>query len=344
MVRQTVRRLRRSPGLTITALLTFAVGIGAAAAMFSVVNAVLLEPLPYSESDRRVALTHRTDTGRGGLPASTAIYFTYRDNNKSFESVALWTAGAASVTGSGRPEEVRVLRTTFDFLPTLRVVPALGRGFTAAEDEPRGPRAVILTHGYWQRRFGGAAAVGTSLVIDGQPYSVVGVLPETFRFPRAADLLLPMQPIRAISFVGPLGENGIARLRPGVTLETANADVNRMIPSVSQRFPMPPGFTQQMFDDARIGANVRPLAQDVIGDVGRVLWVVFGTVGQAQLVDSTAPFADAVNAIFGGTAGGAIISAVAVTGLQAGESRLPVPPISGKSEGPRPRLEVLQRR
>jgi len=275
MVRQTVRRLRRSPGLTITALLTFAVGIGAAAAMFSVVNAVLLEPLPYSESDRLVALTHRTDTGRGGLPASTAIYFTYRDNNKSFESVALWTAGAASVTGSGRPEEVRVLRTTFDFLPTLRVVPALGRGFTAAEDEPRGPRAVILTHGYWQRRFGGAAAVGTSLVIDGQPYSVVGVLPETFRFPRAADLLLPMQPIRAISFVGPLGENGIARLRPGVTLETANADVNRMMPILTATFPPVPGMARSTF---RLQGDVQPLKTTVVGTLANVLWVLMGTV------------------------------------------------------------------
>src|SRR5687767_15002334 len=101
MVRQTVRRLRRSPAPTLTALLTLAIGIGASAAMFSVINAVLLQPLPYPESDRLVALTHRMGaSGRSSLPASTAIYFTYRDNNRAFESVALWTAGTASVTGS----------------------------------------------------------------------------------------------------------------------------------------------------------------------------------------------------------------------------------------------------
>src|SRR5688572_23749748 len=160
MVRQTVRRLRRSPGLTLTALLTLAIGIGASAAMFSVINAVLLEPLPYPDSDRLVALTHRSDAvGRGGLPASAAMYFTYREYNRAFESVAIWAPGTANVTATGRPEAVRILWTTFDFLPTLKVTPALGRGFTAAEDRPGGAPAVILTHGYWQRQFGGTSIV-----------------------------------------------------------------------------------------------------------------------------------------------------------------------------------------
>src|SRR5262245_32534944 len=112
MVRQTVRRLRRSPILTLTALLTLAIGIGASTAMFSVLNAVLLRPLPYPDSERLVALTHRiAANGRLMLPASAAMYFTYREHNRSFESVAMWTSGTASVTGMGRPEEVPALRT-----------------------------------------------------------------------------------------------------------------------------------------------------------------------------------------------------------------------------------------
>ncbi|HZI78566.1 MAG TPA: ADOP family duplicated permease [Vicinamibacterales bacterium] len=285
MVRQTVRRLRRSPALTLTALLTLAIGIGASAAMFSVINAVLLQPLPYPESDRLVALTHRMGaSGRSSLPASTAIYFTYRDNNRAFESVALWTAGTASVTGSKRPEEVQVLRGTHEFLPTLRVVPALGRGFTAAEDQPQGPRAVLLSHGYWQRRFGGAGAVGESLVIDGQPHTVVGVLPESFRFARAADLVLPLQPMRAISFVGPFGENGLARLRDGVSLEAANADVNRMIPILIATFPPVPGMARDAFRNLRMSGDLQLLKTTVIGTLDDVLWVLMGTVALLFLV------------------------------------------------------------
>src|SRR5688572_16202736 len=204
MVRQTVRRLRRSPTLTLTALLTLAIGIGASAAMFSVINAVLLRPLPYPDSERLVALIHRFEAGgRGGLPASPALYFTYREHNRTFESVALWASGTASVTGSVPPEEVKVLRATVEFLPTLRVVPALGRAFTAAEDQPGGPRTVIVSHGYWQHRFGGAPVIGQPLVVDGQPHTVVGVLPESFRFARAADLVLPLQPRRDVAYVGP---------------------------------------------------------------------------------------------------------------------------------------------
>ena len=278
MVRQTIRRLRRSPGLTLTALLTLAIGTGAAAAMFSVINGVLLQPLPYPESDRLVALTHQFRSATG-LPASTAIYFTYRDNNRAFQSVALWTAGTASVTGRGRPEEVRLLRTTFEFLPTLQVVPAKGRTFTAAEDQPGGPRAVILTHGYWQRRFGGTAVVGSNLTIDAQPYTVVGILPDTFRFPEAADLMLPMQPNRAVSYTGPLGENAIARLRDGVALDTANADVDRMVPIVAKTFPPVPGMDARAFTNLEFKGDVQSLKALVVGDLVTVLWVLMGTVG-----------------------------------------------------------------
>jgi predicted permease len=279
MVRQTVRRLRRSPSLTLTALLTLAIGISASAAMFSVINAVLLRPLPYPDSERLVALTHRFEAGgRGGLPASPALYFTYREHNRTFESVALWAPGTASVTGSVPPEEVKVLRATFEFLPTLRVVPALGRSFTAAEDQPGGPRTVIVSHGYWQRRFGGAPALGWPLIVDGQPHTVVGVLPESFRFAHAADLVLPLQPRRDVAYVGPFGDNALARLRDGVTLEAARADVNRMIPIMMETFPPVPGMNLQSFRSLRLRSELQPLQSNVIGTLDDVLWVLMGTV------------------------------------------------------------------
>jgi predicted permease len=279
MVRQTIRRLRRSPSLTLTALLTLAIGIGASAAMFSVINAVLLRPLPYPDSEQLVALTHRIEANaRLVLPASAAMYFTYREHNRSFESVAMWTSGTASVIGSSRPEEVPVLRATFEFLPLLRVVPVMGRPFTAAEDQPKGPRVVLVSHGYWQRRFGGTGIVGQSLVVDGQPHTVIGVLPESFRFARQADLVLPMQSIRALAYVGPLGENVIARLRDGVTLASARADVDRMIQVMTETFPPVPGLNLQTFRDSRMRSSLEPLKANIIGTLGDVLWILMGTV------------------------------------------------------------------
>jgi predicted permease len=144
----------------------------------------------------------------------------------------------------------------------------------------------MLTHGYWQRRFGGADnVVGRSITVDGNPVEIVGVLPASFRFLRSnASILMPFQFDRANMWVGNFSYRGVARLRPGVTLEQANADIARMIPMVPQNFPLPPGFTMEMFREIRLGPNLRPLSADVIGDVGRVLWILLGTVGIVLLI------------------------------------------------------------
>ncbi len=184
-LRQTLRRLARAPGFTLTTLAMLAVGIGATTAIFSVVNGVLIKPLPFPEADRLVALTHSLGIADDDEVhnASPAIYFTYRDNTQAFQSVALWFGNVATVTGVAEPEEIQAVRATHEFLPTLRVTPALGRGFTADDDEIGSPRTVMLSHAYWQRRFGGAAdVVGRSVTIDGEGHEVIGVLPSTFRF------------------------------------------------------------------------------------------------------------------------------------------------------------------
>ena len=286
-LRRVVRRLLKAPLFTSVAVATLALGIGANTAIFSVIRGVLLKPLPFEDADRLVGVWH-TAPGLGIplLNQAPSLYLTYRDANHTFEDTGIWDTTAVAVTGSGEPERVPALEVTDGILPILRVQPALGRRFTAADDTPKSPDRVMLAHGYWERKFGSdPSIVGHLITLDGKPYEIIGVLPASFRFMNLSpQLVLPMRINPAEVFVGNFSYRGIARLKPGVTIAQANADVDRMIPMVMQRFPLPPGFTKSMFADARISANIRPLAQDVIGDVGRVLWVVFGTVGIVLLI------------------------------------------------------------
>ena len=216
---------------------------------------------------------------------SPALYFTYKEHGRAFQRVGIWQGGAVTVTGGAEPERVRVLRVTSDILPTVGAAPAHGRAFTAEDDAPSAPRRVMLTHGYWQRRFGGQQVVGQSLVVDGNPFEIVGVLPATFRFlDNDAAMLMPLQFNRAEVFIGNFSYQGVARLKPGVTLDQANADIMRMLPGVPDAFPLPPGFTRKMYDDLKMASQARPLAEDVIGDVSQILWILLGTVGMVLLI------------------------------------------------------------
>jgi putative ABC transport system permease protein len=280
-LRQTARRLLRTPGFTLTTVLTLALGIGATVAIFAVVNGVLLRPLPFPDAERLVSLMHRVPEG-GDRFASPAIYFTYRDNNRTFESVALYLPQRSAVTEPGDPEQLRSMDVTFDFLGTLGVVPALGRAFTQDDDRPSSVPTVILSDGYWQRRFGGQNVLGQALVIDGVSHTVIGVLPRDFRFlQQPVELLLPMQPDPARSFVGPTGQRGIARLRDGVTIEEANADVARMQPILKESFPPTPGLDLQAF---QLEPNITTLKETFIADLDNVLLVLMGTIGMLLAV------------------------------------------------------------
>lgn len=277
-LRHAARVLRRSPGFTAVAVLTLALGIGATAAIFSVVYGVLLKPLPFHEPERLVGLYHR---GPGlNLPVMNqgpATYFTYLDNQRSFEGIGVWDRREVSITGRGEPERVEALAVTDGTLPLLRVQPILGRAFTKEDDRPGSPIRVILSYGYWQRRFGGAQDVlRQRLEIDGAPADIVGVLPASFKFLRNnPSVLLPIQPDRADANAVSFDFQGLARLKPGVTVSAANADVARMIPLVEQV----PGFKA-----IRLEPNVRPLVQDVIGNVGRFLWILLGAVAMVLLI------------------------------------------------------------
>jgi putative ABC transport system permease protein len=286
-VSRIARRLMRAPMFTTVAILTLAVGIGANTAIYSVVRGVLLKPLPFSEADRLVGVW-LTAPGISikDMSLSPASYFLFREEGRVFEDVGLWDDGAVSVTGRGEPERVRVLRVTDGTLKVLRVNPALGRTFSAEDDSPKGPERVLLMHAYWQRKFGSdTSVVGQSVIVDGKPREIIGVLPADFRFlNQTAQLVVPFRFNRATLHAANFSYQGVARLKPGVTLDQANADVARVLPLVPERFPIPGGFTRQMWDDVKLGPNVRPFSVDAIGDIGRMLWVLLGTVGLVLLI------------------------------------------------------------
>jgi putative ABC transport system permease protein len=286
-LRYAARMLRKQPGFATVAALTLALGIGANTAIFSVVYGVLLKPLPYDEPERLVAVWHRAPgLNIPLLEQGAATYFTYRESSRAFEDLALWDSEEVSITGVGEPERAQVLRVTDGLLGILRVQPLLGRFFTKEDDAPGAPPRAIVSHGYWQRRFGGAPnVIGRSLNIDGRPCEIIGVLPRSFTFLRTNPaVLLPFQFNRGDVRVGDFSYRGVARLKSGVTLEQANADLARMIPLTFDRFPLFPGLTRAMFDEAHVGPNVHLLSQDLIGDVGRVLWILVGTVGIVLLI------------------------------------------------------------
>ena len=229
--------------------------------------------------------TGRLGLGIDKLNQSPATYLITREEGRVFQDIGIWNNNAVSITGRGEPERVQGLQITDGLLPLLGVVPVKGRLFTKADDSPGTPRRVLLTHGYWQRKFGGADVVGQSLNVDGEPLEVIGVLPSTFRFLNEnPSVLLPLQFDRAKLFVGNFSYMGVARLKPGVTIAQANADLARLLPTIPNHFPLPPGFTRKMYDDLKVAPDVYPFAQDAVGDVGKVLWILLGTVGMVLLI------------------------------------------------------------
>ncbi len=288
-LRYAARMLWKRPGFAAVAVLTLALGIGPTTAIFSVVYGVLLKPLPFDDPDRLVAVYHLAPGWGPGPkgPQSPATYFTYRDNARVFEDIGVWSAAEVSITRSGRPETERALRITDGLLSLLRVRPVLGDLVRQEDDVPGAPNRVVLTYGYWQRAFGAARdVIGQSLVINGTPYEILGVLPASFKFlDTDAQVFLPLRLDRAQTVTGPgFGFRGVARLEPGVTLSQANDDIARMIPLVVEQFPLQPGVTPQMWEGVGLAPNVRPLSEDVIGDVGRSLWILLGTVGIVLLM------------------------------------------------------------
>jgi len=279
-IKYAFRTILHKPVFSLTAILTLALGIGATTAIFSVVNGVVIKPLPYPDSEAVVTVTHSAVFGnvRGrSFPFSPQMLAIYGPNNQSFQELGLWRTGRVAITGLGDPEQANVLLVTQGTLRALGVQPALGRWFSHQDDQPGAPQTVILSNGYWQRRFGGdPGVVGRLITIESRKREVIGVMPARFNlhgFP--ADLILPLQ-IDLVQPPADFGYRALARLRPGVTVAQANADVGRMLPVYLERYMRPAGGAQA--DALQLRPAVRPLKEDVVGNVGQVLWVLLGGI------------------------------------------------------------------
>ena len=289
-----LRRLRKSPAFAFTVLLTLAIGIGANTAVFTVVDSVLLKPLPYPDSDRLVALWLNAPGGglsnfSNGLQLSPSMYFTFARHNQSFQSIGIWTTGSANITGLAEPEEVRTALLSDGILETLAVPAVAGRWFSAVDQDPHGALTVMLSYGYWQRRFGGdPSVVGRTLQVDSESRRIVGVMPRGFRMvDQEFDILLPLALDPYHQKLAPFGYNGIARLRPDVTIPQADADVARLIPVWMDSWSNGPGTNPHYYEIWRISPAFRSLKEQVVGNITSVLWVVMATVGLVLLIACT---------------------------------------------------------
>ena len=287
-VRQVFRRLARAPMFTAITLITLAAGVGANTVVFSVLEGVLLKPLPYPRAEDLVGVW-QTAPGLNikDLNVAPSTYFIFREQNQSFVDVGVYQYDSVSITGVTEPEQVQALRVTDGTLPLLGVTPTLGRTFSRQDDTAGAPPTAVLSYPYWRRKFSAdPAMIGRTIIVDGKAHQVIGILPKNFHFLDSEDrgVMLPMQWDRSDIHLGNYSYEAIARLKPGVTLQQANADLARMQPIVMNSFPAPEGFSIKIFQQAQIGPNVRPLKQDVVGDVGNTLWVLMGSIGMVLLI------------------------------------------------------------
>ena len=281
-LRHAGRMLRLNPAFSITAILTLALGIGATTAMFSVVNGVLIKPLPYPQSEDVVTVTHSAVFGNQrsrDFPFSPQMLATYIANNQSFQDLGLWTLGQAAVTGFANPELALTLEVTQGTLLALGVQPVMGRWFSLADDQPGAPETIILTNGYWARRFGSdPGVIGRVITLDSRARQVIGVMPASFTLGGAPiEVILPSR-IDLAQAPADFRFRALARLKKGVTVAQANADIARMLPLYLER------YAGHRMDALHLQPAVRPLKEDVVGDVGRVLWVLLGTIGIVLLI------------------------------------------------------------
>jgi predicted permease len=278
-LRYGLRALRKRPGFTAVAVITLALGIGANTAIFSVVNTILLRPLPYKDPDRLVMVWE--DATKHGYPRDTpaaANFVDWREQNKVFEGMAAVADQSFNLTGVGDPERLDGKRVSANLFGLLGVEPVLGRGFLPEEDAPGAGRVAVLSHGLWQRRFGAdPAVVGRALDLNGQSYTVVGVMPPAFQFP-SPDVQLWVPIAFTQQQAASRGNHYlqvVARLKPGVGVEQAQAEMSTIASRLQQQYP------EQNTD---LGAAVVPLHEQVVGDIRPALLILLGAVGFVLLV------------------------------------------------------------
>ena len=289
------RRLRKSPGFAITVMLTLAIGIGANTAVFSVLNSVLLRPLPYPDPEQLVSL-HLNAPGAPGLAQfrselrlSASMYLTFAAHNRAFQSLGVWSPGTASITGLAQPEQVNTAQISGGVLETLKVPALHGQWLTAADQDAHGLGRVMLSYGYWQRRFGGdPGVVGRTILVNSQSRVIAGVMPRGFKIVNYDfDLLAPLAFDPANERLAGFAYRGIARLRPGVSLAQADADGARLLNVWMDSWSNGPGSDPHWYLRWKIAPALEPLKDTVVGSIYKVLWVVMATIGVVMLIACT---------------------------------------------------------
>jgi hypothetical protein len=288
-LRYGVRTLLKQPGFTLAAVLTLSLGIGANTAIFSVVNAVLLRPLPFKDPERVVMVWLKGAEAAGGdrVPLSMADFLDWRAQTHSFERVAFFHTADFNYAGGDVPEEVNGAVTSADFFKVFGARAELGRTFLPEEEKPGAPRVVVVSHGFWQRRLGADThAVGREITLDSNPYTVVGVMPADFDFPREDAELWAAYQIQPPTRRGNNWLRGVARLRQGVTLQQARAELNALPdPERPNQPPQGERFNVLAVNDYLVG-DVRPALLMLLGAVALVLLIAAANVANLMLARS----------------------------------------------------------
>src|SRR5215210_4169464 len=278
-IRYGARMLLKNPSITLVVIIALALGIGANTAIFSVVNAVLIRPLPYQESERLIFLNEKSAV-LDEMSISYPNFTDWRTHNQAFEKMGVYNRASYNLTGAGEAERIITGQVSADLFSVLRVNALHGRVFTNEEDKPGGTPVVVLIYPLWQRRFGGQTSIlNQAITLNGKSYTVIGVMPESYAYPSRVEMWVPVgqlsdQPSWQSRGNHP-GLYGVARLKPGATFEQADADMNTLAANLEKQYP-----------DTNAGTRVRlrPLLEIFVVDVRRALWVIFGAVGFVLLI------------------------------------------------------------
>jgi len=271
--------LVKNPGVTVVVIIALALGIGANTAIFSVVNAVLIRPLPYHESERLVFLNEKSPV-LDEMSISYPNFLDWRAHNQTFEKMGVYNRASYNLTGAGEAERIITGQMSADLFSVLRVNPLHGRVFTNEEDKPGGTPVVVLSYGLWQRRFGGQTSIlNQAITFNGKSYTVIGVMPESYAYPSRVEMWVPVgqlsDQVSWQSRGNHPGLYGVARLKPGVTYEQAEADMNNLGANLEKQYPDTNTATRP---------RLRPLLEVFVVDARRALWVIFGAVAFVLLI------------------------------------------------------------